>query len=341
VAEFHEITRSLKEKKYATVYFLEGEEPYFIDQISDEIEKNTLDETQKSFNQYILYGKETQLATVINRCRQFPMMGDKQVVIVKEAQELLGFKDENQQQLLLGYLEKPLESTILVFAHKYKTLDKRNKLGKVLASKSVYLTTKRIYDNQLPDWIAKHCTNLGLKISQKAIMLMAEHIGNNLQRLANEIDKLSINVPKGQTIEENTIHRFVGINKEYNVFELQKAIGTGNFNKALKICLYFGANPAANPLIPLLLNLFNYFSKLLIIQEGGATDQNAVVKLIGVNPYFANEYLDACRRYNLMKVITNLLLIQKADLRSKGIDFAGGKEKETDILKDLIFQLMH
>lgn len=341
MAEYHEIIRSLKERKYATVYFLEGEEPHFIDQISDEIEKNVLDEAQKSFNQYILYGKETQLATVINRCRQFPMMGDKQVVIVKEAQELFGFKDENQQQLLLGYLEKPLESTILVFAHKYKTLDKRNKLGKVLASKSVYLTTKKIYDNQVPDWIAKHCANLGLKISQKAIMLLAEHIGNNLQRLANEIDKLSINVPKDQIIEENTIHRYVGINKEYNVFELQKAIGTGNFNKALKICLYFGANTSANPLIPLLMNLFNYFSKLLLIQEKGISDQNAAAKLIGVNPYFVSEYLDACRRYNIMKIIINLQLIQTADLQAKGIAFAGGKEKDADILKDLIFQLMH
>lgn len=339
MAEYGEIIKDLQKGKYAPIYFLQGEEPFFIDNILQNIEHHALDDTQKSFNQYVLYGKEINFTDILNVARKYPMMGERQVVIVKEAQELKDWKKEDAQNLLISYLENPLPTTILVFGYKYKTLDRRTRISKVLEKNAVFLVSKKIYENQVPDWIRSYAQAKEAKITDRAIMILAENIGNNLQRLANEIDKLKLNLSDEQQIDDVAVQKYVGISKDYNTFELQKALALRDEVKANKIINYFSANPSANPLVLVVTNLYAYFSKLLLIHDQGAGDKNAVARAIGVNPFFATEYMQAARNYPAQVVVRNLQLIHQADLQSKGIGYA--PMKEGDILKELIYKLMH
>ncbi len=339
MSSYSEIIKDIQQGEYAPIYFLQGEETFFIDSIIDYIEANALDETQKSFNQVILYGKETDLTTILGTARGYPMMGDRQVVIVKEAQELKGWTREDQQSLLIGYLENPLASTILVFGYKYKSIDKRTKVGKTIEKHSVFLNAKKLYDNEVPGWIQGYCGAKKVGIARDAVMMLAENIGNNLQRLANEIDKLTLNIKEGEEISEALVQRYVGISKEYNIFELQKAIGMGNQGKAIKIINYFASNPANNPMVLTIYSLFTYFSKLLLIHHSNNQNEKALASVIGVNPYFVKEYLAAARNYPLGKVVNNISYLQKADLDSKGIDSATKKDKA--VLTELVHKLMN
>lgn len=339
MAEYAEIIRDLKAGKYAPVYFLQGEEPFFIDNIIANIEHNALDDAQKSFNQYVLYGKEVSFTDILNVARKYPMMGERQVVLVKEAQEIKDWKREDAQTMLGAYLENPLPTTILVFGHKYKTLDRRTRIGKLLEKHSVFLNSKRIYDDKVPGWVRSYAQATGVNISEKAIMILTENIGNNLQRLANELDKLKLNVTEGQQIDELAVQKYVGISKDYNAFELQKAISLRDEVKAYKIVTYFAANPSSNPLILIIANLYAYFSKLLLMHHHQAYDKNTAASVIGVNPFFAGEYIQAARNYPLAVVVRNIEIIHHADLQSKGIGYA--PMKESDILRELIFKLMH
>ena len=342
MGDYSSIIRNIKEGKYAPVYFLQGEETFFIDNIIKHIEVEALDESQKSFNQYVLYGKETDFSTILNTAQKFPMMGERQVVIIKEAQELKGWNDSVNQELFSRYLNNPVASTILVFGYKYKTIDKRTKLGKELEGKSEFLNSKKIYDDKLPGWINSYCQASGMKISARASHLLAESIGNDLQRLANEIDKLKLNYAD-QELDENDIHKHVGISKEYNVFELQKALSVGSFEKCLRIVNYFSANPSSNPVVITIGMLYSYFSKLLILhQRGGDTlDKSKVASAIGVPPFFAQEYVAAVRRYSFNKVCSNLIFLNELDLKSKGVNYILSKEKERGFWQEMIFRLMH
>ncbi len=329
----------LQQGKYAPIYFLQGEETFFIDTIIDFIEANALDETQKSFNQMVLYGKETDLTTILGTARGYPMMGERKVVIVKEAQELKGWNKEDQQTLLMGYLENPLASTILVFGYKYKSIDKRTKVGKSVEKHAAFLNAKRLYDNEIPGWVQGYCSSKKVSVSQDAVMMLAENIGNNLQRLANEIDKLSLNLREGEEISELLVQKHVGISKEYNIFELQKAIGIGNRSKALRIVNFFASNPANNPMVLTIYSLFTYFSKLLLIHHSNNQNERALASVIGVNPYFVKEYMAAARNYPLGKVVNNIAHLQRADLDSKGIESATKKDKA--VLTELVYKLMN
>ena len=339
MSSYPEIIRDVEQGKYAPVYFLQGEETFFIDNIIDYIEANALDETQKSFNQVVMYGKETDLTTVISTARRYPMMGDRQVVIVKEAQELKGWTREDSQTLMANYLEGPLPSTVLVFGYKYKSLDKRTKLGKSMEKHAVFLNSKKLYDNEVPNWIQSYCAAKKVSIARDAVMMLAENIGNNLQRLANEINKLTLNLKTGEEITEGLVQKYVGISKEYNIFELQKAIGLGNQSKALKIVNYFASNPSNNPMVLTIYSLFTYFSKLLLVHHSNNQNEKALASVIGVNPYFVKEYLVAARNYSVGKVVDNISHLQKADLDSKGIESATKKDKA--VLTELIFKLMN
>ncbi|WP_258104969.1 DNA polymerase III subunit delta [Marinoscillum sp. MHG1-6] len=339
MAEYNEVIKDLQKGVYAPIYFLQGDEPFFIDNIVENIEENALDESQKGFNQYVLYGKEVSFTDVLNVARKYPMMGERQVVIIKEAQEIKDWKKEDTQNLLMAYLENPLPSTILVLAHKYKSLDKRTKVAKVLAKQAVFIDSKKIYDNQLPAWVQAYAGAKSAKVTDKAVMILCENIGNNLQRLANEIDKLSLNVKDGEPIDDAAVQKFVGISKDYNVFELQKALSLRNETKAYQIVKFFAANPSANPLVLIISNLYQYFVKLLILHQNGARDKNEAARLIGVNPFFAGEYLQAARNFPLPTVVKNIQAIHKADLQSKGIGSAS--MKEGDILIELMFNLLH
>lgn len=338
-SEYPEIVKNIQQGNFAPVYFLQGEETFFIDNIIDNIESKALDETQKSFNQVILYGKETSLTDVIGTARRYPMMGERQVVIVKEAQEMRDWGKEDKQTLVLNYLENPLASTILVFGYKYKSLDKRTKLGKSMDKYSVFLNSKKLYDDKIPGWIKSYCQASSVKIDDAAVMMLSENIGNNLQRLANEIEKLLLNCKKGESITSKMVQRYVGISKDYNIFELQKALGTLNKLKAHKIADYFASNPSNNPLVLTIYSLFTYFSKLLLIHQSDNKSDNAIASVIGVNPFFAREYIQAARNYPLGKVVQNIKHLQDADLQSKGIGYA--TKKEGPVLTELVYKLMN
>ncbi len=338
-SSYNEIVSEIKGSSYAPVYFLQGEETFYIDDIIKRIEDNALDETQKSFNQVVLYGKDTSLVDVIGAARKYPMMGERQVVIVKEAQEMRDWTKEEKQTLVINYIENPLPSTILVFGYKYKSIDKRTKFGKVIEKNSVFLNAKKLYDNQVPEWIRNFCKARQVQIEDGAVMMLSENIGNNLQRLANEIDKLLLNVKDGERIDTAMVQRYVGISKDYNIFELQKALSSVNKQKAHSIANYFSSNPGNNPMVLTIYSLFSYFSKLLLIHHSQDKSERVIASLIGVNPFFVKEYLMAARIYPLGKVVQNIKFLHEADLQSKGIGFA--TKKEGSILTELVYKLMN
>lgn len=341
MAEYNAIIKDISEAKYAPVYFLHGEEPFFIDNVTQHIEQNALDEAQKSFNQYVFYGKEADITQVVSVARKYPMMGERQVVIVKEAQELKGWNVEKDQEILTQYLKNPLPSTILLFAYKYKSLDKRKKSSKVILESSVSFESKRLYDDQVPGWIQSYAQARGAAVNSRAVHLLAENIGNNLQRLSNEIEKLLLNVPKGTEIDEVSVHKHVGISKEYNVFELQKAISLGHFAKALKIIKYFASNPNNHPLVVTIGSLYSYFSRLLLLHSQNAYSPDMIASVLKISRRFSSEYVTALKHYNLQKVQASIEWIHQVDLHSKGINFNMSRDKEGELLKELVFKIMH
>ncbi|WP_424960959.1 DNA polymerase III subunit delta [Ekhidna sp.] len=338
-SDYNQIIKDINSESFAPVYFLQGEETFYIDDIINNIENNALEESQRSFNQVVLYGKDTTLTDVIGAARRYPMMGERQVVIVKEAQEMRDWKNDDKQTLVVNYLENPLPSTILVFGYKYKTVDKRTKFGKSIEKHSVFLNAKKLYDNQVPDWIRNFCKSQGVKIDDSAVMMLSENIGNNLQRLANEIQKLLLNVKKDDAISAGMVQKYVGISKDYNIFELQKALSGLNKLKALKIANYFASNPSNNPLVLTIYSLFSYFSKLLLIHHAENKNEKALASLIGVNPFFVKEYMQAARNYPVGKVVQNIKYLHEADMQSKGIGYA--TKKEGPVLTELVYKLMN
>ena len=336
---FENVFQKLKNNEYAPLYFLQGDEPYFIDRLSDYIEEHALDEGLKSFNQLVVYGKETELSTIMSHAREFPMMAERRVLIVKEAQEILAINKEEGEKLLGAYAENPQPSTVLVFCYKYKQLDKRKKLYKALDKHAIVLTSTKMYDNQLPAWAESHIRAKGYSVDQRSVQLIVDNIGNNLTRIANEIDKMLINLKDEKEIKPEHVYKFIGISKEYNVFELQKALSFKNVLKANEIIKYFASDPKSNPIIPIISLLFLFFNKLLLLHSAKDKSERALASLLKVNPFFVKEYTMAARNYPMHIVQRNISFVREADLRSKGINSAS--MTETQILKELIFKLMH
>ena len=334
-----EVLKDLKQGKYAPVYFLQGEEPFFIDQISDYIEKNALAEHEKGFNQMVMYGKDTSVSQILTNAKRFPMMADRQVVIVKEAQNISDLAKENEEKLLINYLQNPLPSTILVFAYKYKKLDGRKPLAKELGKKAVLVNSAKVPEYKLSPWVEDYIKQKKFTIDLKAAQLLAESIGNKLEVLTNEIDKMLINFDEPVKIDTNHIQQYIGISKDYNNFELTKALSFRDILKANKIIDHFRQNPRSNPFIPTLTVIFTHFSRLLLVHVNKSLPESELAGMIRVNPYFVKEYLIAARNYPLGKVIDNIGYLNEADLRFKGINATGWEE--SDILKELIFKLMH
>lgn len=337
--EARTILKSIQSGQYAPVYLLQGEEVYYIDLISSYIEKNALDEAAKGFNQVVLYGKDVTVKDVLAQARRFPMMSERQVVIVKEAQSINDLNRESGESLLISYLENPLASTILVFCHKHKSLHKGKKLYKAFQKHAVVLNTKKMYDNQLPDWIRNYFKEKQFAVTDKSVFMLAEYIGNNLERLTHEIDKMLINFKEKVEITDAHIQKYVGISKEYNAFELQKAIGQKEIVRANKIVHYFEANPKANPVIPIISILFLFFSKLLILHASANRNEKNLAVELKVSSFFVKEYIRASKLYPLPKVIDNIRHLRYADLQSKGVN--AGKLEDGQILKELVFKLMH
>ena len=333
------ILEQLKKRQFAPVYFLQGEEAYYIDLISDYIEANALQEHEKGFNQVVIYGKDVDVATVLLQAKRFPMMSEKQVVIVKEAQSILDLEKEDGAKQLEAYLLNPLPSTILVFCHKHKTLDGRKALGKTISKHAVLLTTKKMYDNQVPAWVSTYIKSKGLQATPKAVVMLSEFIGADLSRLTNEIDKLLLNLKPGQTIDERAVQENVGISKEYNIFELQTALITQDVLKANRIIRYFEANPKNNPLIPNLSLLFSFFTRILCMHYVADKSEAGLRKELGSKGFLAKEYANALRVYSFQRCMAIIHDIREADLRVKGI--TGGGMSEGEILKELVFKILH
>ncbi|MBI5009340.1 MAG: DNA polymerase III subunit delta [Bacteroidia bacterium] len=310
-ASFDEILSDHRNRIFKPLYFLAGEEPYFIDLNSDYIEEKVLSEADKAFNQIIIYGDDTNIAAIIDTARRFPMMASHQVVIVKEAQSLKKIED------LAVYLEKPLQSTLLVFCYKYKSLDKRTKLFKILESSAVYFESPRLRDYQIPAWIESYLMKRGIKTEPSASAMLTEYLGTDLHEIANELDKLIITLPAGKPVITNAlIEKNIGISKDYNNFELQKAVGERNILKANMIVRYFADNPKDNPLTLTIASLFSFFSN-----------------------FFVKDYESAALKYNAKKTVQVISLLRTFDMKSKGFGDAG--TEPGDLLKELIYRILH
>ncbi len=329
----------LKARKFDPVYFLQGEESFFIDLISDYIEAHALDEAEKSFNQVIVYGKDVTMANVLVHARRFPMMAEKQVVIVKEAQEIQDLNRDSGARLLLEYLKNPVPSTILVFGHKHKPLDKRKELGKNISKLATTITGKKLYENQLPDFVTEYAAGKGVKIESNAVQALCEFVGNDLSRLTNEFDKLVISLREGQAITADQVLNQVGISREYNIFELQKALIQRNTLGAAKIVNYFESNTRRNPVIPVVAFLYSFFSKLLVAAQASDKSEKGLVSELKISSYAVRDYSLALRHYSALKIAENVTYLKEADLKLKGVNT--GSTTEGQILRELIYRLMH
>ncbi|KPL16440.1 MAG: DNA polymerase III subunit delta [Bacteroides sp. SM23_62] len=331
---FEEILKQLKEKNYRPIYFLMGEEPYFIDRITDYIADHVLTEEEKTFNQIILYGKDTDIPTIINTARRFPMMASRQVVIVREAQSLEKIED------LIHYVDHPLESTILVINYKYKKLDKRKKLFKALEKNSILFESKRLYDDKIPPWINSYLRSRGKEIEPKAAVILTEYLGSDLGKIANELEKLIIVLKAEQDmITPADIERNIGISKDYNNFELNNALARRDVLKANRIARYFGANQKNHPLALTITSIYFFFSKVLRYHFLPDKSSRNVASALKIEPFFIREYETAARNYNTPKTVQIISLLREYDLKSKG--FGNVSAVPGDLLKELIYKIIH
>ena len=353
--EVNQILTDLKRKIFKPVYFLSGEEAYYIDLISDYIEKNALDESEQEFNQTILYGKDVDMETILSAAKRFPMMSEHQVVIVKEAQNLKelgkssGGDDEeddapakksgSSSNALAAYLQQPQTSTILVFCYKYKTLDKRSTTYKSLQKNHVFLETKKLYDNQLPEWITTFVQEKKFKIGVKASFLLAEFLGNDLSQITNEVEKLFINLKEGDEITAELVMDNIGISKEFNIFELQDALAKKDILKANRIINYFSANEKEHPAVMTLSSLYGYYSKILLYHFSPDKSKFAAAQALGVNPFFVDGYAKAAQNYGTAKLKAIFGYLKEYDLKTKGVDNAGVNNGE--LMKEMIFKILH
>jgi DNA polymerase III subunit delta len=333
-ATYEEIIADLKNRIFRPVYFLAGEEPYYIDLIVDYIEEKVLPESDKAFNQIIVYGDDTNIQAIMDTAKRFPMMSSHQVVIVKEAQSLKKIEE------LAAYVEKPLNSTILVFSYKYKTLDKRTKLVKLLESQAVYFESQRLRDYQIPAWIERYLMTKGIKIDPSASAMLTEYLGTDLHKIVNELDKLIITLPREKPlITTALIEKNIGISKEYNNFELQKAVGERNILKANMIISYFANNPKDNPITLTIASLFGFFSKLLTYHYLTDKSKNNVAAVLKVNPFFVRDYEIAAQKFNIARVVAIISLLRNYDVRSKGYGDPG--TEPGDLMKEMIYKILH
>ncbi|MCD4729302.1 MAG: DNA polymerase III subunit delta [Bacteroidales bacterium] len=330
---FEQILNDLKNKIYYPAYFLAGEESYYIDQISDYIEDNVLTDVEKEFNQTVIYGRETDVQSIISNAKRYPMMANYQVVIVKEAQEIKNIDE------LLPYIENPLDSTLLVINYKYKKIDKRKSFFKQIGKKGVLFESKKLYDNQIAGWINSYVRERGYDITPKASAMLTEFLGTDLSKVVNEITKLILNVPEKATINDELVERNIGISKDFNIFELQNAIGGRNILKANQIGNYFAANPKDNPLVKTTTILFGFFSRLMIYHQLKDKSRNSVASALSINPFFVKDYQMATKNYNLQKLSGIISLLKEYDLKSKGVNNISTTDGE--LLKELLFKILH
>ena len=332
---YEEIVRELKNRIYKPVYYLMGEEAYYIDKISEYIAQTVLTDEEKEFNLTVMYGGETDVASIINAAKRYPMMADHQVVIVKEAQNV-----KNMEELSY-YLQKPLLSTVLVICHKHGTLDRRKKLAVEIEKNGVLFESKKLKDAQLPGFISAYLKRKSVDIEVKAAEMMAEFVGSDLNRMAGELEKLVITLPQGSTrVTPEQIEQNIGISKDYNNFELRSALVAKDVLKANQIIKYFEENPKTNPIQMTLSVLFGFFSNLMLAYYAPEKTEQGIAAQLGLkSPWQAREYMAAMRQYNGVKCMQIIGEIRCCDARSKGVENAS--LNDGDLLRELIYKILH
>jgi DNA polymerase-3 subunit delta len=332
--EVVKIVNDIKAGNIKPIYFLMGEEPYYIDKLSEYIEQNLLSEEEKGFNQTVLYGRDVSIEDIISTAKRYPMMAERQVVIVKEAQDLTKTIDK-----LESYAANPMPSTVLVFCYKYKTLDKRKKVTKELAKTGLVYESKKLYENKVGEWISRVLQGKNFTIEPKASAMLVEFLGTDLSKINNELEKLRIVLPKGSMITAKHIEENIGFSKDFNNFELINAIGYRNQLKAYQIAQYFSENEKANPMVVTTSTVFGFFVKLL--KYHGLKDRNPknVAAVLGVNPYFLKDYDVALKNYPMKKVSAIIATIRDIDVKSKGVGASG--MASGDLLKELLFKVFN
>ncbi len=344
---YKELLADLEKKLYHPVYFLWGDEPYYIDLISQYIEKNVLDEGEREFNQMTFYGRDHSIAEILDAAYRFPMMSNYQVIMVKEAQDVRDLmpkesesgESKSDKKLLLNYLDSPMKSTILVFCYKYKKIDMRTSLGKKLAKKAICFESKKIWEDKIPGWIEEYLRTKNYVIGHKAVALLAEYLGSDLAKIANELGKLMINLAPSAEITVSDIERNIGISKDFNIFELQNALASRNMEKSLRIAEYFASNPKENPFVVCMMSLYNYFSKLLLLHSLRDRSRNNIAAKLGINPYFVPDYEKAAKAYSPHILEKIFHLLREYDLKSKGVDNA--MTNETEIYREFVLRLLY
>ena len=332
---YEAIARDLKNRIYKPVYYLMGEESYYIDKISEYIAQTVLTDEEKEFNLTVVYGSDTDVATVINAAKRYPMMAERQVVIVKEAQQLKNIEE------LVYYVQKPLQSTILVLCHKNGTIDRRKKLAAEVEKVGVLFESKKLKETQLPGFITSYLKRKSVDIEPKASEMMAEFVGADLNRMAGELDKLVITLPQGVTrVSPEQIERNIGVSKDYNNYELRSALVVKDVLKANKIIKYFEENPKTNPIQMTLSVLFGFFSNLMLAYYAPEKTEQGIAAQLGLrSPWQAREYIMAMRQYSGVKVMQIIGEIRYCDARSKGV--GNSSLSDGDLLRELIYVILH
>ena len=332
--EVLKIINDIKAGNIKPIYFLMGEESYYIDKLSDYIEDNVLTDEEKGFNQTVLYGRDVSIEDIVSTAKRYPMMAERQVVIVKEAQDLSRTIDK-----LESYVENPMISTVLVFCYKYKTLDKRKKMAKMLDKIGVVYESKKLYENQVGQWITRVLSGKGYSIEAKANAMLVEFLGTNLSKINNELEKLQIILSKGSTITPKHIEENIGFSKDFNVFELRKAIGERNQLKAYTIADNFAQNPKENPIVMTTSLVFGFFVQLLKYHGLKDRNPNNVASVLGVNPFFMKEYDVALRNYPMRKVSQIVAALRDIDVKSKGV--GANALPQSDLLREMLYKIFN
>ena len=331
--EVKQIVKDIDSGNIKPIYLLTGEEPYYIDKIASYIEKNVLTEEERSFNQVVFYGKEVSVEDIVSNAKRYPMMAERQVVIVKEAQHLSRTIDN-----LNSYAEHPQPTTVLVLCYKYNKFDKRKKVYKSIKKNGLCFESKKLYENQVSDWIRKVLQGKGYQISHKAAILLTEFLGTDLSKINNELEKLQLVLPKEKEITPLDIEENIGISKDYNNFELKKAIGERNVLKANRILNYFANNPKDNPFVVTVTLLNTFFTQLLKYHGMNDHSPKSVASVLGINPYFVNEYQIAAKNYPMKKVSTIVSHLRELDLKGKGV--GATNVSQGDLLKELLVKII-
>lgn len=331
--EVKQLVEDIKKGNIKPIYFLMGEEPYYIDKISDYIEDHVLSEEEKGFNQMVLYGRDVSIDDIISNAKRFPMMAERQVVIVKEAQDL-----SRTIEKLTAYVENPQPTTVLVINYKYKKLDKRKSLYKAINKVGVVFESKKLYENQVADWIRRVLSGRDYSITAKAAQMLVEFLGTDLSKIDNELQKLQIILPKGSQITPEVIEKNIGISKDFNNFELRKAIGDKDVVKAHRIINYFADNPKDNPMVVTVSLLFNFFSQLLHYHGLNDKSPRSVASALKINPFFVNEYVTAAKNYPMKKVSLAVATLREFDVKSKGV--GANALSQGDLLKEMLVRIM-